>query len=134
MVLDENGTLRINGDVVLGEGGPITLPEYTNIAIGSDGTISIQAPRHHHHAGDRQAALVKAEASELTKNTRACWCARRQPAGHRPHRGAAPATWKAAMSRRWRKWCHDEPEPRLRNADEAVLGHRFDDPSRQPPD
>jgi flagellar basal-body rod protein FlgF len=44
MVLDENGTLRINGDVVLGEGGPITLPEYTNIAIGSDGTISIQAP------------------------------------------------------------------------------------------
>jgi hypothetical protein len=106
MVLDENGTLRINGDVVLGEGGPITLPEYTNIAIGSDGTISIQAPRHHHHAGDRQAAPGEGGSVELTKNTRACWwraTATRWPPT--PPWCCAPATWKAAMSRRWKKWC-----------------------------
>src|SRR4051812_47291648 len=33
MTLDQTGTLRIGSNVVLGEGGPITLPEYTKIAI-----------------------------------------------------------------------------------------------------
>jgi flagellar basal-body rod protein FlgF len=68
MVLDENGTLRVNGDVVLGEGGPITLPDYTAIAIGNDGTISIQAPGTTTMQVIDKLRLVKAEASELTKN------------------------------------------------------------------
>jgi flagellar basal-body rod protein FlgF len=68
MVLDENGTLRINGDVVLGEGGPITLPEYTRIDIGNDGTISIQAPGTTIMQTIDKLRLVKAEGSELTKN------------------------------------------------------------------
>ncbi|MTV36604.1 flagellar basal body rod protein FlgF [Duganella radicis] len=76
MVLDENGTLRINGDVVLGEGGPITLPEYTNIAIGNDGTISIQAPGTTTMQVIDKLRLVKAEASELTKNTQGLLVAR----------------------------------------------------------
>jgi len=68
MVLDENGTLRVNGNVVLGEGGPITLPEYTRIDIGYDGTISIQAPGTTTMQTIDKLRLVKAEASELTKN------------------------------------------------------------------
>jgi len=76
MVLDENGTLRINGDVVLGEGGPITLPEYTKIAIGNDGTISIQAPGTTTMQVIDKLKLVKAEASELTKNTQGLLVAR----------------------------------------------------------
>lgn len=68
MTLDENGTLRVNGDVVLGEGGPITLPEYTRIDIGTDGTISIQAPGTTTMQTIDKLRLVKAEASELTKN------------------------------------------------------------------
>jgi flagellar basal-body rod protein FlgF len=68
MALDENGTLRINGDVVMGEGGPITLPEYTRIDIGSDGTISIQAPGTTIMQTIDKLRLVKAEGSELTKN------------------------------------------------------------------
>jgi len=76
MTLDENGTLRVNGDVVLGEGGPITLPEYTNIAIGTDGTISIQAPGTTTMQVIDKLRLVKAEASELTKNTQGLLVAR----------------------------------------------------------
>ncbi|RZT09981.1 flagellar basal-body rod protein FlgF [Duganella sp. CF402] len=76
MVLDENGTLRVNGDVVLGEGGPITLPEYTAIAIGNDGTISIQAPGTTTMQVIDKLRLVKAEASELTKNTQGLLVAR----------------------------------------------------------
>ncbi|MRW85870.1 flagellar hook-basal body complex protein [Pseudoduganella sp. FT26W] len=68
MVLDENGTLRINGNVVLGEGGPITLPEYTRIDIGNDGTISIQAPGTTIMQTIDKLRMVKAEGSELTKN------------------------------------------------------------------
>jgi flagellar basal-body rod protein FlgF len=68
MTLDEGGTLRINGNVVLGEGGPITVPEYSKIDIGSDGTISIQAPGTTIMQTIDKLRLVKAEGSELTKN------------------------------------------------------------------
>lgn len=68
MQLDETGTLRLNGDVVLGEGGPISVPEYTAIAIGADGTLSIQAPGTTTMQVIDKLRLVKAEASELTKN------------------------------------------------------------------
>lgn len=68
MALDENGTLRINGNVVLGEGGPITLPEYSKIDIGADGTISIQNPGTTVMQTVDKLRLVKAESSELTKN------------------------------------------------------------------
>ncbi|TFW23607.1 flagellar basal body rod protein FlgF [Duganella callida] len=68
MTLDENGTLRINGNPVLGEGGQITVPEYTRIDIGADGTISIQAPGTTIMQPIDKLRLVKAEGSELTKN------------------------------------------------------------------
>jgi flagellar basal-body rod protein FlgF len=68
MTLDQTGTLRIGSNVVLGEGGPITLPEYTKIAIGTDGTVSIQSPGTTTMQTIDKLKLVKAEASELTKN------------------------------------------------------------------
>ncbi|MQA42743.1 flagellar basal-body rod protein FlgF [Rugamonas aquatica] len=68
MTLDETGTLKINGNVALGDGGPITLPEYSKIAIGADGTVSIQSPGTTTMQTIDKLKLVKAEASELTKN------------------------------------------------------------------
>ncbi|MYM22444.1 flagellar hook-basal body complex protein [Duganella sp. FT135W] len=76
MTLDETGTLRINGDVVLGEGGPITLPEYTKITVGNDGTVSIQAPGTTTMQVIDKLRLVKAEGSELTKNQQGLLVAR----------------------------------------------------------
>jgi flagellar basal-body rod protein FlgF len=68
MTLDETGTLRINGSVVMGEGGPIVIPEYNKIDIGNDGTVSIQAPGTTTMQTIDKLRLVKAEGSELTKN------------------------------------------------------------------
>lgn len=43
--VDANGTLTTStGELVLGEGGPITLPPFERIVIGSDGTISLRPP------------------------------------------------------------------------------------------
>ena len=36
--------LTVNGRAVMGEGGPIVLPPYSQLAIGEDGTISIRPP------------------------------------------------------------------------------------------
>jgi flagellar basal-body rod protein FlgF len=91
MTLDETGTLKINGNTVLGEGGPI-VPEYTKIEIGTDGTVSIQAPKARPSCRpSTSCAWSRPKASELTKNEagllvaraasrwrtdRPCWCAR----------------------------------------------------------
>lgn len=43
--VDTSGTLMTaSGQLVLGEGGPITLPPYDRIQIGADGTISLRPP------------------------------------------------------------------------------------------
>jgi flagellar basal-body rod protein FlgF len=43
--VDPSGTLMTSsGQLVMGEGGPITLPPFDRIEIGSDGTISIRPP------------------------------------------------------------------------------------------
>ncbi|MGM0769820.1 MAG: flagellar basal body rod protein FlgF [Pseudomonadota bacterium] len=40
--IDVNGLLRnANGDMVMGNGGPVALPPFDNLQVGSDGTISI---------------------------------------------------------------------------------------------
>jgi flagellar basal-body rod protein FlgF len=40
--IDVNGLLRLsNGEMVLGNGGPVALPPFDNIEIGADGTLSI---------------------------------------------------------------------------------------------
>lgn len=40
--VDVNGLLRnANGDMVMGNGGPVALPPFDNLQVGSDGTLSI---------------------------------------------------------------------------------------------
>jgi len=41
MQVDAELRLTINGRPVLGEGGPIVLPEYDSLHIGNDGTVSV---------------------------------------------------------------------------------------------
>jgi flagellar basal-body rod protein FlgF len=70
MVLDADGTLMLNGNPVLGDGGPITLPINAAIQVGEDGTVSILSPGTATTAMQPigKIKLVKAEASEMTKN------------------------------------------------------------------
>ncbi len=68
MALDADGTLSINGHAVLGEGGPITLPAHSKLAIGQDGTISVQLAGKPEMQSVDKIKLVRAEASELRKN------------------------------------------------------------------
>jgi flagellar basal-body rod protein FlgF len=69
VTLDADGTMTVNGMQLLGEGGPINLPQNSRIEIGQDGTVSIQSPGGR---GEMQVVdklkLVKAEGTELTKN------------------------------------------------------------------
>ncbi|MDC8756480.1 flagellar basal body rod protein FlgF [Janthinobacterium fluminis] len=66
--IDETGALSINGHALLGEGGPIVLPEYSSMSIGGDGTISILPPGATQMQTIDKIKLVNAEAGELTKN------------------------------------------------------------------
>lgn len=66
--IDAEGALSINGNPLMGEGGPITLPLYTAVNIGTDGTISVQVPGGALMQTVDKLKLVKAEPSELTKN------------------------------------------------------------------
>jgi flagellar basal-body rod protein FlgF len=68
MTLDPDGALSVNGMPVLGDGGPIVLPQFAQVAIAGDGTISIQAPGETDMQPVDRLKLVRAEASELTKN------------------------------------------------------------------
>ena len=69
ITLDADGTMTVNGMQLLGEGGPITLPPHRKVEISQDGTVSVLGA-----GADAQLQvidklkLVRAEASELTKN------------------------------------------------------------------
>jgi flagellar basal-body rod protein FlgF len=39
--ISAEGALSVHGHPLLGEGGPITLPQHTAVEIGTDGTISV---------------------------------------------------------------------------------------------
>ncbi|MFT4607479.1 MAG: flagellar basal-body rod protein FlgF [Urechidicola sp.] len=60
--LDPNGLL-LNGanQIVLGDGGPITIPEFESLLIGRDGTISIRG------AGQSASTLVAVDRIKLVK-------------------------------------------------------------------
>lgn len=68
LVVDATGALTVSGHAVLGDGGPIVLPQYTQASIGVDGTLSIQPAGEQTMQVIDRIKLVKAEASELTKN------------------------------------------------------------------
>lgn len=68
MTLGADGALTINGHPVLGEGGPIVLPVHSRLAIGADGTISLQVPGQAEMQSVDKIKLVRAEGAELRKN------------------------------------------------------------------
>jgi flagellar basal-body rod protein FlgF len=66
--IDADGALSVHGHPLLGEGGPVVLPQHTAVEIGLDGTISVQAPGATTMQVIDKLRLVNAEAGELTKN------------------------------------------------------------------
>lgn len=68
LTLGADGALTVNGHPVLGEAGPIVLPLHTSLAIGADGTISLQVPGAAAMQAVDKIKLVRAEGSELRKN------------------------------------------------------------------
>jgi len=67
-VMDDNGALTLNGRAVLGDGGPITLPPASRMAIAADGTISVQAQGQAQMQPVDKLKLVKPAANDLIKN------------------------------------------------------------------
>ena len=68
MQIDAEGRLTLNGRAVLGEGGPIELPEHDRVEIGNDGTVSIMAPGDYLMAEVDRIRLVDVPAADLMKN------------------------------------------------------------------
>lgn len=66
--IDANGALSVHGHPLLGEGGPIVLPQHSAVEIANDGTISIQAPGATTMQVVDRLRLVNGTAPELTKN------------------------------------------------------------------
>ncbi|KUY99841.1 MULTISPECIES: flagellar basal body rod protein FlgF [unclassified Burkholderia] len=66
--IDADGALTVNGRAVIGEGGPIVLPEFTSLRIGEDGTISVTAPGDADVQAVDRLALVDAPAADLVKD------------------------------------------------------------------
>ncbi|MFP5393352.1 MAG: flagellar basal body rod protein FlgF [Gammaproteobacteria bacterium] len=63
-----DGALTVQGQPLLGEGGPITLPPHTAVEIAADGTVSVLANGATSMQVIDRLRLVNAEASEVTKN------------------------------------------------------------------
>jgi flagellar basal-body rod protein FlgF len=68
MQIDSTLRLTINGRAVLGEGGPIVLPEYDSVHIGSDGVVSVRRRGETQMAQVDRIKLVDIEAADLAKD------------------------------------------------------------------
>ncbi len=68
MQVDAELNLTINGRPVMGEGGPIVLPEYDSIHIGSDGVVSVMPRGDFLIAEVGRIKLVDVPAAELIKD------------------------------------------------------------------
>jgi flagellar basal-body rod protein FlgF len=66
--IDANGALSVQGHPLLGEGGPIVLPQHVEVEVARDGTISIQTEGSTQLQVVDRLRLVNAEGSQLTKN------------------------------------------------------------------
>ena len=67
MLISPDGELTINGHVVMGEGGPLRLPEFGALEIGSDGTISLTPPAGGAQVEGGRIKLVQPGQGELQK-------------------------------------------------------------------
>jgi len=66
--LDAQGNLLLGKLPVLGEGGPVNLPQHSKVEIAADGTLSIQAPGQTQLQTVDKLKLVKPSFDQLTKN------------------------------------------------------------------
>lgn len=66
--LDQNGALTLNGRPVLGDGGPIVLPEHSALQIGEDGTILVRTLGQIEMQPFDKLKLVNPEPGAVTKN------------------------------------------------------------------
>jgi len=67
MVVESDGRLTVNGRNVVGEGGEIVLPEYRDLDIGQDGTITIVPPGGGAQMEVGRIKLVKPGTTDMTK-------------------------------------------------------------------
>ncbi len=67
MQVDSELRLTINGRAVIGENGPIVLPEYDSVHIGSDGVVSVKPRGEIVMSEIERIKLVDIPAGELTK-------------------------------------------------------------------
>lgn len=70
MQIDADRNLTINGRAVLGEGGPIVLPEYDSLHIGSDGVVSVRPRGETLMTEVDRIKLVDVAAADLAKDER----------------------------------------------------------------
>ena len=63
-----DGALSVHGHPLLGEGGPIVLPQHTAVEVGTDGTISVLTEGAKQMQVVDRLRLVNATGAELTKN------------------------------------------------------------------
>lgn len=63
-----DGALTVHGHALLGEGGPIVLPQHTAVEVGTDGTISVLTEGATQMQVVDKLRLVNATGAELTKN------------------------------------------------------------------
>ncbi|MDN4052981.1 flagellar basal body rod protein FlgF [Massilia sp. YIM B02763] len=68
IAIGPDGELSVHGHALLGEGGPIVLPQHTAVEIATDGTISILTEGATEMQTVDRLRLVNAEGTELTKN------------------------------------------------------------------
>jgi flagellar basal-body rod protein FlgF len=66
--IDADLSLRINGRAVLGDGGPIVLPEHDSLHIGSDGSVSVLPRGETQMAEVGRIKLVDLPAAALRKD------------------------------------------------------------------
>jgi len=64
-----DGRLMLDDHPVMGEGGPITVPENTRIAVGADGSLLAQLPGQATMNPIDKLKLVKPEMGDMTKNS-----------------------------------------------------------------
>lgn len=67
--LNETGELSLNGYPVMGDGGPLVVPDYRDLKIGSDGTISITPAGGGALQEVGRLKLVNPDTASLSKNS-----------------------------------------------------------------
>src|SRR5690606_30591976 len=81
MQIDSEGRLTLNGRAVMGEGGPIELPEHDRVERGNDGTVAIMVPGDSMMSRVDRSRLVDMKAADLRANVAGALVTRkREPA------------------------------------------------------